>query len=141
MEVNKCKYFISTGFKELDKIITGIDRRNENMVIAARTGVGKSWLLLAMAAAASKQGLRVGIYSGEMSEDKVGYRIDTLISHLSNGQIIHGNVNVSGKYKEYLDTLDKTIRGSIRVLTPSKINGPAGVTALRAFIEKDNLRG
>lgn len=57
MIANQSKYFISTGFPELDKIITGIDRRNENMVIAARTGVGKSWLLLTIAAAASKQGL------------------------------------------------------------------------------------
>lgn len=133
------KYYVSTGFKELDEIIGGWDRQEELATIAARSGVGKSWMLLFVAVAAAKQGLNVGIYSGEMSEDKVGYRIDTLISHLSNGQIIHGNVNVSGYYKEYLDNLKTTIKGSIRVLTPSKINGPAGVTALRAFIEKDNL--
>lgn len=133
------RYYVSTGFSELDEIIGGWDRHEELATIAARSGIGKSWLLLYVAVAAAKQGLNVGIYSGEMSEDKVGYRIDTLISHLSNGQIIHGNVNVSGAYKDYLDNLDKTIKGSIRVLTPSKINGPAGVTALRAFIEKDNL--
>ena len=133
------KYYVSTGFKELDEIIGGWDRQEELATIAARSGVGKSWMLLFVAVAAAKQGLNVGIYSGEMSEDKVGYRIDTLISHLSNGQIIHGNVNVSGHYKEYLDNLKNTIKGSIRVLTPSKINGPGGVTALRAFIEKDNL--
>ena len=133
------KYYVSTGFAELDEIIGGWDRQEELATIAARSGVGKSWMLLFVAVAAARQGLNVGIYSGEMSEDKVGYRIDTLISHLSNGQIIHGNVNVSGHYKEYLDNLKNTIRGSIRVLTPSKINGPAGVTALRAFIEKDKL--
>lgn len=133
------KYYVSTGFIELDEIIGGWDRQEELATIAARSGIGKSWLLLFVAVAAAKQGLNVGIYSGEMSEDKVGYRIDTLISHISNGQIIHGNVNASGKYKEYLDNLKNTIKGSIRVLTPAKINGPAGVTALRAFIEKDNL--
>lgn len=133
------KYYVSTGFAELDEIIGGWDRQEELATIAARSGIGKSWLLLFVAVAAARQGLNVGVYSGEMSEDKVGYRVDTLISHLSNGQIIHGNVNVSGHYKEYLDNLKNTIRGSIRVLTPSKINGPAGVTALRAFIEKDKL--
>ena len=141
--IEKCndfnKYYVSTGFTELDEIIGGWDRQEELATIAARSGVGKSWMLLYVAVAAARQGLNVGIYSGEMSEDKVGYRIDTLISHLSNGQIIHGNINVSGQYKSYLDTLSSTIRGSIKVLTPSKINGPAGVTALRAFIEKDNL--
>lgn len=141
--VEKCndfnKYYVSTGFTELDEIIGGWDRNEELATIAARSGIGKSWLLLFVAVAAAKQGLNVGIYSGEMSEDKVGYRVDTLISHLSNGQIIHGNANVSGAYKEYIDKLPTTLKGSIRVLTPAKINGPAGVTALRAFIEKDNL--
>jgi replicative DNA helicase len=86
MIANQSKYFISTGFPELDKIITGIDRRNENMVIAARSGVGKSWVMLLIAAAASKQGLTVGIYSGEMSVDKVAYRIDTLLGKIDNKQ-------------------------------------------------------
>ena len=74
---NHDKYYISTGFAELDAIIGGIDRENEDMVISARTGIGKTWTLLIMAAAAAKQGLNVGIYSGEMTTDKVGYRIDT----------------------------------------------------------------
>ena len=87
MIANQSKYFITTGFPELDKIITGIDRRNENMVIAARTGVGKSWLLLTIAAAVAKQGLTVGIYSGEMSVDKVAYRIDTLLGNIDNKKI------------------------------------------------------
>lgn len=141
--IEKCndfeKYYVSTGFKELDEIIGGWDRQEELATIAARSGIGKSWLLLFVAVAAAKQGLNVGIYSGEMSEDKVGYRIDTLISHISNGQIIHGNVNAAADYKQYLDNLENTVKGSIRVLTPTKINGPAGVTALRAFIEKDHL--
>lgn len=141
--VEKCndfnKYYVSTGFAELDSIIGGWDRQEELATIAARSGIGKSWLLLYVAVAAARQGLNVGIYSGEMSEDKVGYRIDTLISHISNGQIIHGNVNAAADYKQYLDSLDNTIKGSIRVLTPTKINGPAGITALRAFIEKDKL--
>ena len=69
---NHDKYYIPTGFPELDRIIGGIDRENENMVIAARTGQGKTWTLLKMAAEAAKLGLTVGIYSGEMTADKVG---------------------------------------------------------------------
>lgn len=139
MEVNKCKYFISTGFKELDKIITGIDRRNENMVIAARTGVGKSWLLLAMAAAASKQGLRVGIYSGEMSVDKVAYRLDTLLGHVDNKGISRGDGLIKNQYKEYLLGLKSGKYGPIKVITPNDIAGPATVDALQMFIEKEQL--
>ena len=40
----------------------------------ARPGVGKTWVMLKSSVAALEQGLRVGVYSGEMSERKVGYR-------------------------------------------------------------------
>ena len=139
MTANQAKYFISTGFVELDKIITGIDRRNENMVIAARTGVGKSWLLLTMAAAVSKQGLTVGIYSGEMSVDKVAYRIDTLLGKIDNRKISRGDLYYKDYYKSYLDSLACSGYGAIKVLTPKDIAGPATVDALQAFIEKEHL--
>ena len=136
---NQSQYFISTGFAELDKIITGIDRRNENMVIAARTGVGKSMMLCAIAAAASKQGLCVGIYSGEMSVDKVAYRIDTLLGKIDNRKISRGDLYYKDHYKSYLDSLKCANYGPIKVLTPNDIAGPATVDALQAFVEKEHL--
>lgn len=136
---NQSKYFISTGFPELDKIITGVDRRNENMVIAARTGVGKSWMLCALAAAASRQGLTVGIYSGEMSTDKVAYRIDTLLGKVDNRKISRGDLFYKDYYKNYLDSLACSNYGPIKVITPNDIAGPATVSALQAFIEKENI--
>ena len=139
MIANQTQYFISTGFPELDRIITGIDRRNENMVIAARTGVGKSWLLLTIAAAASKQGLTVGIYSGEMSVDKVAYRMDTLLGNIDNRKISRGDLFYKDHYKNYLDSLSCSGYGAIKVLTPKDIAGPATVDALQAFIEKEHL--
>ena len=139
MTANQAKYFISTGFSELDQIITGIDRRNENMVIAARTGIGKTTFLLAIAAAVSQQGLTVGIYSGEMSVDKVAYRIDTLIGKIDNKKISRGDLYYKDHYKNYLDSLKCANYGPIKVLTPNDIAGPATVDALQAFIEKEHL--
>lgn len=133
------KYYVRTGLPELDAIIGGWDREEELATIVARTNVGKSWLLLKFAVAAAEQGLKVGIYSGEMSEKKVGYRIDTLIEHLSNGALIHGSSSIQNDYKTYIENLPNRFKGSIKVLTPKMINGLAGVTALRAFIEKDGL--
>lgn len=133
------KYYISTGFKELDAVIGGFDRQEELATIIARTNYGKSWILLKCATAAAEQGLNVGLYSGEMSEKKVGYRFDTLYGHMNNGAITHGNVQVMNEYKEYIDSLPDSIKGSLKVLTPTMINGPADVNALRAFIEKYNL--
>ena len=142
---NHDKYYIRTGFPELDNIIGGLDRENENMVIAARTGIGKTWTLLIMAAAAVQQGLRVGIYSGEMSVDKVGYRIDTIIGGINNNVITRGiDTSVQMQYKNYLENLKKGIyskdgRGALKVLTPNDIAGPATVAALRAFVDKEHL--
>lgn len=133
------KYYVSTGFKELDELIGGWDKNEELATIAARPGVGKSWILLKVAIAALEQGLRVGIYSGEMSERKVGYRFDTLVSHISNSAITRGRVEVQNDYKLFIDSLSTKYKGCLKILTPSMINGPAGVTALRAFIEKEQL--
>ena len=133
------KFYVRTGFKELDEIIGGWDRQEELATIAARTNQGKSWILLKCAISAAEQGLNVGIYSGEMSERKVGYRIDTLISHISNSALTKGYRDCQNKYKQYIDELPNKFKGSIKVLTPVMIDGPAGVTALRAFIEKENL--
>lgn len=133
------KFYIKTGFKELDEIIGGWDRQEELATIAARTNMGKSWILLKCAIAAMEQGLTVGIYSGEMTDKKVGYRIDTLISHISNSAIIRGNREVQNDYKKYIDSLSEKYSGTIKILTPSMLGGPAGVQALQAFIEKDNL--
>lgn len=139
MQKNRDKYFIPTGFPELDKAIYGIDTKNENMVIVARTGLGKSWTLLKMAAAAAQLGKTVGIYSGEMSVDKVGYRLDTLISGISNKAITHGDLEAMHDYKNYIDSLSERGLGAIKVITPNMISGPATVDALEAFIDQENI--
>lgn len=136
---NLDKYFIKTGFPELDAIIAGWDCNEDLVTIVARNGLGKSWILFRCAAAAAKQGKRVGIYSGEMSEDSVGYRIDTLVGNISNGALMHGGVSVKNEYKNFLDELATKVPGELFVLTPKMINGPATVSALRAFVEKYKL--
>lgn len=138
---NLDSYFVTTGLKELDELLGGgWDRQEELATIVARTNMGKTWLLLKSAIAAAEQGLNVGLYSGEMSEDKIGYRVDSLVSHISNGAITHGNDTVRREYTEFIEKLKNgLIKGSLKVLTPAMISGTAGVTALRAFIEKEKL--
>lgn len=133
------EYFFSSGFPELDSITGGFDRKEEIVVVVARPGVGKSWISLKMAVQAAKDGLRVGLYSGEMTELKVGVRADTLIGHMNNGGINHGNEMFMDEYREYIDRLPTMFEGSIEVLTPSMIDGVANVNTLRMFVEKNNL--
>lgn len=138
--VNPSHYYISTGFSELDKLTGGIDRENENMVIIARTGQGKTYVLLKMAVEAAKQGLTVGIYEGEMTADKVGYRVDTFLSHIENSAINRGNVFVKNRYKEYIDNLKTANYGPIKVFTPNDVStGVVTVDTLRTFIEREHI--
>lgn len=141
--VDKCsnfeKYYISTGFRELDNIIGGFDRQEELAVVAARSGVGKSWMLLKFITEAVKQGLTIGLFSGEMTVNKVGYRFDTLMSHISNGQLVHGNISAANAYKSYLDNLKENHTGKLYVMTRDMVDGKCGVNALTGFVDKYNL--
>lgn len=133
------RYYVKTGFKELDDAVGGWDRLEELGTIVARPGVGKSWILLKCALASAEQGLRAGLYSGEMTTNKVGYRIDTLLGHVSNKKIMRGDVEVQNDYKKYIDSMNETVKGKIYVITPSDIGHPATITDMRAFIEKYQL--
>ena len=133
------RYYVRTGFKELDDAVGGWDRLEELGTIVARPGVGKSWILLKSALAAAEQGLKAGLYSGEMTTNKVGYRVDTLLGHVSNKKIMRGDVEVQTEYKKYIDSMNDLVKGNIYVITPSDIGHPATITDMRAFIEKYNL--
>lgn len=152
--INRAKQFINFGFPELDAVLGGIDRKNENLVIAARPGVGKSWLLLAFAVNAYKQGMRVGLYSGEMTKEKVGIRFDTLYGHINNSAIMHGrdhNGVDSRAYAKYIkdirevrDAGQKCINTNnlpsvFKIITPNEINGSPTVNALAAFVDREKL--
>jgi len=133
-------YYVKTGLPELDEIIGGWERANELVTIVARTNVGKSWILIKSATEAIKQGLRVGIYEGEMTTDKVAYRMDTFIGHVSNSGITHGDIKVQNEYKQYIETLRSEFpNGYCKILTPERLGGLATVSQLRGFIEKYQL--
>ncbi|MBR4396535.1 MAG: hypothetical protein IKS93_01625 [Methanobrevibacter sp.] len=142
--LDKCtnfnKYYLSTGFPEIDDALGGgIDRINSYFVISARPGVGKTLVLIKFAASAVKAGLKVGLYEGEMSVDKIAGRYDSMISHISNGAITHGNVEVANQYKSYLDEL-KNSDGEFYVLTRDMVgSNKVTVDTLEAFVEKYNL--
>lgn len=133
------RYFVSTGFAQIDEVLGGWNRQNELAVIMGRPGSGKSFCLLKSALAAAQQGLNVGYYSGEMDLDSVGYRIDTLQSHISNGAIYHGSESIQNEYRRHLETLAQTVPGHLRIITPQLIGGLATVNSLRAFVENENL--
>lgn len=84
----KDEQYITTGFEELDTIFKGFNRGEELVVLFARIGQGKSWILNKMLAHSWQIGYNVGLISPEMSATKIGYRFDTLVNHFSNKNLV-----------------------------------------------------
>lgn len=132
------KFFIATGLDELDKLIGGWDAQEELALISARTGVGKSWWLDYFLLSAIKQGKTVGLFSGEMSPSRVGYRVDTFFSNISNFSLTRGHQSVEAEYEKAIEAFKK-LPGKFYVITPKDLGGYATVPKLRAFCERYNL--
>ena len=131
--------FIPTGLKELDKIIYGWSRGEELATIVGRTGQGKTWVLVMFLVNAWLQGANVGMYSGEMTSDRIGYRFDTLLKHFSNAQLVQGTLPKLGEYKEYIGKL-KTNDNHFFVSTPITYGGKyASVSNLENFVDECHL--
>lgn len=127
---------IKSGLPELDEIFGGWEFGEELLTVVARTNQGKSWLLLKFLAEAWKQGYRVGLYSGEMSHVKLGYRFDALFGHFSNRNLRLGG-QVDG-YEEFITNLQKTVT-PFYIITQKDLHGKPTVNRLRSFVESNQL--
>lgn len=138
--LNKDKWFIQTGFEELDDVFYGWQRGEEYVVVYARTNQGKSWIVCKMAQHAWLMGENVGYVSPEMSADKIGYRFDTLNNHFSNKALLRGDKSSIeiDDYQSYIDEL-KTKENKFLVTTPIDFNKQITVNKLRTFVMQNKL--
>lgn len=133
---NKERFCIPTGFEELDEITGGWQRGEEFAVLFARTGQGKSWILIKTLEHAWRIGKRVGLIEPEMSAIKTGYRFDTLSGNISNSALIRGD-DVPD-YEKYIEQLSKN-EIPFFVASPKDFRRNITVSKLRAFIESNKL--
>lgn len=134
------KWYIPTGFEELDDIIGGWQKGEEFVVVYARTGNGKSWVVVKFAEHAWLMGENVGYVSPEMSADKIGYRFDTLYHHYSNRALVRGDVSsvTIDDYQQYGAELARH-ENRFLVTTPRDFNNKVTVSKLRTFVEQNKL--
>lgn len=133
------KWRFESGFKELDEQIDGIERKEEFIVIVARTNQGKSWVLAKMCAHIWNLGFNVGYFSAEMSDTKIGFRFDTLINHYSNKALLSGGSDVDeSEYHDYVNGL-KEKQNKFIVATPKDFGNDPTVTKLKNWIRKFKL--
>ncbi|NLA24197.1 MAG: hypothetical protein GX879_04445, partial [Bacteroidales bacterium] len=129
-------WYITTGFEELDDIMKGWAKGEELIVLFARTGQGKTWVLTKSLAHAWQIGNNVGYISPEMGPDRVGYRFDTLYKNFSNRKLIWGD-EVEG-YGDYIKELAK-FKNPFIVATPLDFQKKITVSKLKNFIISNKL--
>lgn len=132
----KNPWYITTGFEELDDILNGWAKGEELVVLFARTGQGKSWVLAKTLTHAWQIGNRVGYISPEMSPTKIGYRFDTLLKNFSNRNLVWGREEPD--YEKYINDL-KTKENPFIVATPLDFQKKVTVTKLKHFCQTNKL--
>lgn len=129
-------YFERIADEKRDTILTDWDAINELMngglgpgelgVVVAPSGVGKTWWLCALGAAAVKRGKTVLHYTLELSKNYVGERYDTVFTHIPSANLVESRDEVYEKIKK--------LNGKLII----EYYPPRGVTTkkIQAHIEK-----
>ena len=122
---------VPTDWDSLNDVMDGGLGPGELGVVVAPSGVGKTWVLCALGAAAVRQGKTVVHYSLELSEHYVGQRYDTIFTQIPSNQLIDK--------KEEVFTKISKLPGKLQI----KYFPPKGITVkkLQAHIEKMTAAG
>ena len=142
LQKNPKQSFVSTGFKELDQIITGWLREEELVLIQARSGQSKTFLLLKFAVEAWLQGENVLFFEPEMSSRVIGYRFDAIADEnheISNFALLRGDRFFDiNKYLKLAETL-KQKKNHFYYLCPDDFPNGCSVTDLKNWCKKNKI--
>ena len=90
---------VATGWDCVDDLMGGGLGPGELGVVVAPSGVGKSWMLACLGAAAVRAGKTVVHYTLELSQHYVGLRYDTVFTHIPSTDLKERKDEVYGKLK------------------------------------------
>ena len=122
---------VPTNWDCINELMDGGLGPGELGVIVAPSGVGKTWVLCALGAAAVKAGMNVVHYSLELSEHYVGQRYDTVFTQIPSGDLKNRKEDVLQKIKK--------LKGRLLI----KYFPPKGISArnIESHIEKMTAAG
>ena len=122
---------VATGWDVVDDIADGGLGKGELGVMVAPSGIGKSWALVNVGAAAVKAGLNVIHYTLELNEAYVGLRYDAVLSGIQAQEL-----------KYHIDEV-KEIVGKLKGKLIVKYYPTKGATvnSLASHIEKARMQG
>jgi len=96
---------IATGWDPIDEVMDGGLGKGELGVVVAPAGIGKTWCLQNIGAAAVKEGLDVVHYTLELNQNYVGLRYDTVFSGITTASIKYYQDEIKKKISQLKGTL------------------------------------
>ena len=122
---------------EPQEFIGGMYPRKFVSAIVAPSGTGKTMLLSMCIDRASKDGYRVGVVSPELSKERLGYRIDSSRTHMSNMAMQKGLLlpNYEIYFNEIMDSDEHIFVAD----TSDFADGVVTVQQCRSFVKSKKL--
>ena len=96
---------IKTGWDPVDEVMDGGLGKGELGIVVAPAGIGKTWCLQNIGAAAVKEGLNVVHYTLELNQNYVGLRYDTVFSGITTSSIKYYQDEIKKKISQLKGTL------------------------------------
>ena len=122
---------IRTGWDPVDEIMDGGLGKGELGVVVAPAGIGKTWCLQNIGAAAVKEGLNVVHYTLELNQNYVGLRYDTVFSGITTASIKY--------YQDEIKKIINQLKGTLLIkYFPTK---SATVQTLSSHLKQIELSG
>jgi recombination protein RecA len=118
-EVKKIE-FISSGIGEIDELVGGLPRGRITEIVGAE-GIGKSYLMTKMAAAATQAGMSVFLLDAEQAANKERMEALGVKLELVDYSSVYELETASNEVLEAIKTHDLVIIDSIATLKPKNI--------------------
>lgn len=123
---------ISTGWKQLDKLLYGGLNRKEMILFSANSGGGKSIVMANLGINLVEQGLNVLYISLELFEDIVAKRFDSMVTGVSQQDWNNRTTEIAQKIE--------TKRGTVGNLFIKYMSSGTNCNAIRSYIKEFEIQ-
>lgn len=139
-EAEQGKVYIPTGLEGFDDKFEGFLVRGSDLsVIVARTGEGKTWLLLKMFLTALQKGYRAGFYSPEMPATEIQMRLQTWLGGFNFREMLGGKLSMEER-ERFLSFQDEWKQFNGFIYDDDSFRSAVTVADIDKIIRKNKLQ-
>jgi replicative DNA helicase len=119
---------VPTGFHDLDAILGGL-QGGDLVIVAGRTGMGKTSWLLNVAMNAAKRGARAGIFSLEMKNEQLAHRFLAMETGIDSQKLRQGQISKE-EWERFVQAMDRLAKLPVYLddtqgVTPAQLRSQA----------------